>query len=117
MSTFTVPIRFGRITSTTNAAALAPYWAVIDHVARAFNVSPTDILSRRRPPNIAWARQVAMHLITTSGGISPNKAAIVFARHPGTICYANRCVEQRLSVYPKERARIEQLKAALQQRP
>jgi hypothetical protein len=63
-------------------------------ISTVFGVSPYEIRSKhRRRENVAFARQVAMYLAHTSGGISLSEVGRIFARDRTTVAHACAVVE------------------------
>ncbi len=62
---------------------------VIEAVANLYHYTPEDILSKKRPPALAFARQVAMYLATQlCTDYSLSEIAVMFRRDHGTVGYA-----------------------------
>jgi hypothetical protein len=63
-------------------------------ITTVFGVSPYEIRSKhRRRENVAFARQVAMYLAHTNGGISLSEVGRIFARDRTTVAHACAAVE------------------------
>lgn len=68
--------------------------AVIDRVARHYSLTPGQLLSRRRPANIALARQVAMHMLREEG-LTASHVGRLLRRDHSTVLYGDahiRCL-------------------------
>ena len=67
-------------------------------VAAHFDVKLADMVSRRRPEHIAFARQVAMYLSRELTSLSLNAIGEQFRRDHGTVLHACRLVRNRMEV-------------------
>jgi chromosomal replication initiator protein len=68
------------------------------HVADYYDLRVQDLLGSRRTAQIAWARQVAMHLTRTLTKISYQDVGEAFGgRDHGTVIHAVKKVEQRMA--------------------
>ncbi len=87
--------------------------AVSDH----FDISLADMSSRRRPSNIAFARQVAMFLSRKLTQSSLMEIGDAFGgRDHGTVIHAVKKVEQRIKGETSVRDTVDMLDAMLQRR-
>ena len=83
-------------------------------VADYFQLRPPDMVSRRRPANIANARQVAMYLSRILTRHSLQEIGEQFGgRDHGTVIHACRTVENLMEQDASARSNIEFLKAQL----
>jgi chromosomal replication initiator protein len=65
-------------------------------VAEHFDLRHTDILGKKRSKDIAWPRQIAMHLSRTMTNLSFPVIAESFARNHATVLYAHEQVNQKM---------------------
>lgn len=81
-------------------------------VAEHFDIRLSDMLSRRRPENIAFPRQIAMYLARRLTGRSLNAIGDAFGgRDHGTVLHACRLVQDRMAVDPKVRELVQYLES------
>jgi len=84
-------------------------------VSEHFDINITDMTSRRRPANIAFARQVAMYLSRKLTQSSLMEIGEAFGgRDHGTVIHAVRKVEQSVSTQSSVRDTVDLLDAMLQ---
>jgi len=83
-------------------------------VADHYDLRLSDILGRRRPGNIAFARQVAMYLCRKLTGRSLSSIGDAFGgRDHGTVMHACRAVEDRMETEPDVRQSINYLETQI----
>ncbi len=88
--------------------------AIQKRVADFFQLRPTDMVSRRRPANIANARQIAMYLSRVLTRHSLQEIGENFGgRDHGTVIHACRTVENLMEQDGSARSNIEFLKSQL----
>ncbi|MES2706482.1 MAG: chromosomal replication initiator protein DnaA [Verrucomicrobiota bacterium] len=79
-------------------------------IAESFDIRLADMTSRKRPANIAFARQVAMYLARELTGSSYQEIGQAFGgRDHGTIMHACRSVDSKLKTQEALRLRLEGL--------
>jgi chromosomal replication initiator protein len=84
-------------------------------VAEHFDIRLSDMISRRRPENIAFPRQVAMFLARQLTESSLNTIGEAFGgRDHGTVLHACRLVKDRMEVDADVRQRVSYLEKQLQ---
>ena len=70
-------------------------WLVQATVAHSTGVALKDLCARtRRPPKVAFARQIAMYLSHIVFQMSPTEVAQIFGRDPSTVVHALRRIEE-----------------------
>ena len=70
-------------------------WLVQATVAHVTGVALKDLCATtRRPPKVAFARQIAMYLSHIVFKISPAEVARIFGRDPSTVTYALGRIEE-----------------------
>ena len=70
-------------------------WLVQAAVAHLTGVALKDLCATtRRPPKVAFARQIAMYLSHIVFRISPAEVARIFGRDPSTVTYALHRIEE-----------------------
>ncbi|RYD34648.1 MAG: chromosomal replication initiator protein DnaA [Verrucomicrobiaceae bacterium] len=83
-------------------------------IAESFDIRIADMTSRKRPANIAFARQVAMYLSRELTGCSYQEIGLAFGgRDHGTIMHACRSVDSRLKEQESLRLRLDSLMTTL----
>lgn len=83
-------------------------------VADHFDIRQADMISKRRPENIAFPRQVAMFLSRQMTGSSLNAIGEAFGgRDHGTVLHACRLVKDRMEVDPNVRQAVQYLERQL----
>jgi chromosomal replication initiator protein len=83
-------------------------------VADHFDIRLADMISKRRPENIAFPRQVAMFLSRQMTGSSLNVIGEAFGgRDHGTVLHACRLVKDRMEVDPNIRQAVQYLERQL----
>lgn len=82
---------------------------IISRVADHYHIKVSDIMGTRRPANIAWPRQVAMHLTRTITGLSFPEIGRAFNRDNSTVQYACNRVAEAAERDPNVRAEIQLL--------
>ena len=83
-------------------------------VADHYDLRLSDILGRRRPGNIAFARQVAMYLSRKLTGRSLSSIGEAFGgRDHGTVMHACRAVEDRMETEPDVKQNISYLETQI----
>jgi chromosomal replication initiator protein len=83
-------------------------------VADHFDIRLADMISKRRPENIAFPRQVAMFLSRQMTGSSLNAIGEAFGgRDHGTVLHACRLVKDRMEVDPNIRQAVQYLERQL----
>lgn len=79
-------------------------------IAESYDIRLADMTSRKRPANIAFARQVAMYLARELTGSSYKEIGHAFGgRDHGTIMHACRCIDTRLKAEEPLRLRLDSL--------
>lgn len=82
-------------------AAVTPA-AVIDQVSRYFNITVEDIKSDKRRSDIVFARQMAMHIIRETTGLSlPEIGREMGGKNHTTVLYSIRRLEESMKQDPK----------------
>jgi chromosomal replication initiator protein len=82
-----------------------------------FNIHPADMLSRKRPAKIAFARQVAMYLSRNLTGASLQGIGDAFGkRDHGTVIHAIKCVKNAMETDPTLRRSVQFLESNLSKR-
>jgi len=87
--------------------------SIFQAICDRFGIPPAEILSRKRPEEIAWARHLAMYLARRFTTLSSNRIGKQFKRDHGTVLAAIKHVESRCSTDSKARADLAALEAAL----
>ena len=83
-------------------------------VADHFHLTIKDLVGRRRPANIAFARQVAMYLGRKLTNHSLVEVGEAFGgRDHGTVCHACKTVENRIELEPDVRTKLDALENQL----
>ena len=84
---------------------------IIEEVARTYgNITPEDILSKKRNANISMARQVSMYIVREITDLSMVEIGKTFGgRDHSTVVYATAQVEQRLKTDPRTRGIVEDI--------
>jgi len=90
--------------------------ALMDLVARAYAVSPGEMLSTSRHAEVVIARQVAMYLCSALWKLPDEEVAFLWNRERSTATWARRKVRDLMSIYPEVRTKVESLMAALTDR-
>ena len=79
-------------------------------VANHYGIKIEDMKSKRRPENIAFPRQIAMHLCRELTELSLNAIGEEFGgRDHGTVLHAHRLVKDRMEIDPKIRETVNYL--------
>lgn len=88
--------------------------AIQKKVAEHFDIRLADMTSKRRPENIAFPRQIAMHLSRQLTDSSLHTIGEAFGgRDHGTVLHADRLVKDRMSVDPHVRQIVSYLEKQL----
>lgn len=87
-----------------------------DVVARQYGFKRRDILSRRRPENLVWARHAAIHLASVLTGKSDSAMGRRFNRDHRSISHALNTVAGRIQVEKGRAAQIARLEEILRNR-
>ena len=82
---------------------------IISEVARNYSVSETEILSNRRPANIAFARQVAMYVAKETTELSYKAIGESFGKDHTTVLYACTIIEKRIKIDERQKDIIEEI--------
>ncbi|MBQ8203929.1 MAG: chromosomal replication initiator protein DnaA [Clostridia bacterium] len=82
---------------------------IIAEVANTYNVSETDILSKKRTASLARARQVAMYIARETTGLSFKQIGESFGKDHSTVLYNVRTVEDFIADKPYEKALVEDI--------
>lgn len=69
---------------------------IIEHVARQYDVSQRDVMSRSRLPYIVKARQEAMRLVHSTG-LTLGQVGLIFSRDHSTVLSNIRRAEARIT--------------------
>ena len=85
-------------------------------VARTFNVTPADIVSKKRQSNISLARQVTVHVMKeVSQHTLKTIGEILGGRDHSTIIYSNEQVEEMMKRDPTFKATVQDIITNLKQ--
>ncbi len=87
---------------------------IISEVARTYNVTENDILSKRRTASLALARQVAMYIAKMTTDLSFDAIGQAFKKDHSTVIYNVRQVEKFLQDKPYEKELVEDIIKNLQ---
>lgn len=82
---------------------------IIEEVARCYQVSESDILSNRRPANIALARQIAMYIAKETTELSYQAIGETFGRDHSTVIYNVEKAEKHITDKPYEKEIIDEI--------
>ena len=82
---------------------------IISEVARNYSINESDILSNRRPANIAFARQVAMYIAKETTELSYKSIGESFGKDHTTVLYACTIIEKRIKQDAIQRDIIEEI--------
>ena len=82
---------------------------IISEVSRNYSVQESDILSNRRPANIAFARQVAMYIAKETTELSYKSIGESFGKDHTTVLYACTIVEKRMKQDESQKDTIEEI--------
>ena len=82
---------------------------IIEVVARCYQVSESDILSNRRPANIALARQIAMYIAKETTELSYQAIGETFGRDHSTVIYNVEKAEKHITDKPYEKEIIDEI--------
>ncbi len=82
---------------------------IIEEVARSYDVSESDILSRRRTAELAHARQVAMYIARETTELPYQAIGEAFNKDHTTVLYNVRQIEEFLVVHPYEKEIIDDI--------
>ena len=82
---------------------------IIEEVARSYDVSESDILSRRRTAELAHARQVAMYIARETTELPYQAIGEAFNKDHTTVLYNVRQIEEFLVVHPYEKEVIDDI--------
>lgn len=85
-------------------------------VAEFYDLRHSDLLGKKRSQDIAWPRQVAMHLSRTLTNHSFPKIGEAFCRNHATILYAHSQVEERAKEDPALRQTLSVLREKVNRR-
>ena len=89
---------------------------IIMEVARTFNVTPADIVSKKRQSNISLARQVTVHVMKeVSQHTLKTIGEILGGRDHSTIIYSNEQVEEMMKRDPTFKATVQDIITNLKQ--
>jgi chromosomal replication initiator protein len=84
---------------------------IISHVAKAFNVKPVDLKSRKKHKLFAFPRQVGMYLARELTECSYPEIGVAFGgKDHSTVIYAARKIEKSMAADESLKSRIEGLK-------
>ena len=76
---------------------------------QAFGLEPDEIWEDTREVRICWPRMVARYLCLRHAGVKRHELAKLLALHPETVAHDRRAVCSAMSIYPKDKQRIEEL--------
>lgn len=82
---------------------------IIEEVARSYDVSENDILSRRRTAELAHARQVAMYIARETTELPYQAIGEAFNKDHTTVLYNVRQIEEFLVDHPYEKETIDDI--------
>lgn len=89
---------------------------IIMEVARTFNVTPADIVSKKRQSNISLARQVTIHVMKeVSQHTLKTIGEVLGGRDHSTIIYSNQQVEEMMKRDPTFKATVQDIITNLKQ--
>lgn len=91
--------------------------AIQDAVCSVLGVSRTDLLSPRRSPRIAHARQLAMYVTRQRTSRSLNEIARSFSRDHTTVVHAIRAISKRLEPGSETSLALDRVETALGENP
>jgi len=84
--------------------------ALIDTVAGDFNLTPEDLIGRRRDKEVAQARQVAMYLLKKQNNCSLAEiGSILGGRNPSTVSHACEKIATGIQASPILRRKVQRL--------
>ncbi|NPA26175.1 MAG: chromosomal replication initiator protein DnaA [Chloroflexi bacterium] len=90
--------------------------AVLDLVARTYDVSVEDLKGKRRSRRIAYPRQVAMYLLRNEVGLSwPQIGELLGGRDHSTVMHGYRKIEEQIAQDPMLRREIREIQERLNQ--
>lgn len=82
---------------------------IISEVARTYDVSETDIISRHKTSELAKARQIAMYIARETTELSYKMIGEAFGRDHTTVLFSVKKIEDLLKVSPYDREIIEDI--------
>ena len=89
--------------------------AIIDTVASNFNLTPEDLIGRRRYKEVSQARQVAMYLLKKQNNYSLNEiGCLLGGRNPSTVSHACEKIEMDIQSSPVLRQKVQHIQKKLQ---
>lgn len=86
-------------TTRGSATLNARMQTIVSVVSAYYGVESYELISRQRPPRIAWPRHVAMHLCRVKTMASTPEIGTFFDRDHTLICYADQSVRDAILVY------------------
>ncbi len=87
---------------------------LLDAVASNFNLTPEDLIGRRRDKEIAQARQVAMYLLKQYNNCSLTEiGSILGGRSPSTVSHAFEKISQDTKTNPIIKQKIQRIKSKI----
>lgn len=83
---------------------------IINEVARAFNVQPQDIYSKKRTANLSYARQVAMYCVREVTGMPYDAIGREFSgRDHTTVIYAVQQISEKIATQSDLRSTVDDI--------
>ena len=83
---------------------------IINEVARTFNITASDIRSRKRSSNISSARMTAMYVVHEITGMTMQEIGKEFGgRDHSTVVYALSEIEKKIAADPRFREIVEDI--------
>ncbi len=82
---------------------------IISEVARTYNVSENDILSKRKTADLVKARQVAMYIARETTELPYNSIGEAFGKNHTTVLYTEKKVKEMMKNDPHEKTVIEDI--------
>lgn len=82
---------------------------IISEVARTYNVSENDILSKRKTADLVKARQVAMYIARETTELPYNSIGEAFGKNHTTVLYTEKKVKEMMKSNPHEKTIIEDI--------
>jgi chromosomal replication initiator protein len=84
--------------------------ALIDTVAGDFNLTPEDLIGRRRDKEVAQARHVAMYLLKKQNNCSLAEiGSILGGRNPSTVSHACEKIATDIQTSPMLRRKVQRI--------
>lgn len=87
--------------------------SILKLVSETFGVTESDLMTRARTENLAFARQVAMSFIYDYTALSLKETGALFKRNHGTTLWAINSVKDRVQTDNVTAAKVGLLRAAL----